>query len=55
MGGCQSESYWETLMVQCGVDGVGRRTSGPTAYRATSGHLAAGGVGTDGVGGRGVG
>ena len=35
-----SESCSETLRVQCGEDGVGRRKSGPIAYRATSGRLA---------------
>ena len=37
---CQSESCSETLKAQCGEDRVGRRKSGPTAYRATSGRLA---------------
>ena len=32
------------LRVQCGEDGVGRRKSGTTAYRATSGRLAWQGV-----------
>ena len=31
MGGCQSESCSETLRMQCGEDGVGRRKSGPIA------------------------
>ena len=44
-GGCQSESYWETFGVQCGEDGVGRRKSGPTAYRATCRRLAYRGIG----------
>ena len=30
----------ETLRAQCGEDGVGRRKSGPTVYRAISGRLA---------------
>ena len=30
----------ETLRVQYGGDGVGRKKSGPIAYRATSGRLA---------------
>ena len=30
----------ETLRARCGEDGVGRRKSGPTVYRATSGRLA---------------
>ena len=38
-GGCQNESFSETLKVQCGEDGMGRRNSGPIAYRATSGRL----------------
>ena len=33
------------LKVQCGEDGVGRRNSGPIAYRATSGRLASRGTG----------
>ena len=32
------------LKVQCGEDGVGRRNSGPIAYRATSGRLASRGT-----------
>ena len=36
----QSESCSETLRAQCEEDGVGRRKSGPTVYRATSGRLA---------------
>ena len=35
-GGCQSESFSETLRVQYGEDGVGRRKSGQIASRATS-------------------
>ena len=38
-GGCPSELCPETLRVKCGEDGVGRRKSGPIAYRATSGCL----------------
>ena len=34
------ESFSETLRVQYGEDGVGRRKSGPIASRATSGRLA---------------
>ena len=40
MSGCRSESCLETLRVQCGENGVGRRNSGPIAYIATSGRLA---------------
>ena len=29
----------ESLRAQCGEDGVGRRKSGPTVYRATSGRF----------------
>ena len=38
--------------MQCGEDGVGRRKSGPIAYRATPGRL---GLKSYGVGGSGVG
>ena len=31
---------FETLRVQCGEDGAGRRKIGPVAYRATSGLMA---------------
>ena len=37
---CRSESFSETLRVQYGEDGVGRRKSGPIASRVTSGRLA---------------
>ena len=40
ISGCRSRLCLETLRVQCGEDGVGRRKSGPLAYRATSGRLA---------------
>ena len=39
-GNCQSESCSETLRVQYGEDGVGRRNIGVIAHRATSGRLA---------------
>ena len=48
-GGCQSESCSETLRAQCGEDGVGRRKSGSTVYRATSGVWHNGGLESDGV------
>ena len=38
-GRCQCELCSETLDMQCGEDGVGRRKSGPIAYSATSGRL----------------
>ena len=39
-GVCQSEPFSKTLRVQYGEHGVGRRKSGPIAYRATSRPLA---------------
>ena len=33
-GGYQSESYLESLRVQCGEDGVGRRNSRPIAFQS---------------------
>ena len=44
-GRLPSESFSETLRVQYGEDGVGRRKSGPIAPRATSGRLAYRGTG----------
>ena len=38
--GVPDYSSSESLRAQCGEDGVGRRKSGPTVYRATSGRLA---------------
>ena len=38
--GVPDYSSCESLRAQCGEDGVGRRKSGPTVYRATSGRLA---------------
>ena len=40
VGGDAHPNERRALRVQCGEDGVGRRKSGPTAYRATSGRLA---------------
>ena len=34
-----AESCSETLRLQCGEDGVGKRKIGPIAYRAISGRL----------------
>ena len=44
---------WEILRLQCGLDGAGKRKSGPVAYRATPGYLAWRGKGAcqDGHGG----
>ena len=38
--GVPDYSSSESLRAQCGEDVVGRRKSGPTVYRATSGRLA---------------
>ena len=38
--GVPDYSSSESLRVQCGEDRVGRKKSGPTVYRATSGRLA---------------
>ena len=38
--GVPDYSSSESLRAQCGEDGVGRRKSGPTVYRVTSGRLA---------------
>ena len=38
--GVPDYSSSESLRAQCGEDVVGRRNSGPTVYRATSGRLA---------------
>ena len=54
-GRLPSESCSETLRVQRGEDEVGRRKSGPIAYRATSGRLVNGEVENDGVKGWGMG
>ena len=40
VGGCQSEWCSQTMKMQCREDGVGRKKSGPIAYRASSGRLA---------------